>query len=202
MNRPATPLPPAPAGYRDVLAAPAGQLAQVIDGVLDLQPRPALQHVNTASSLGALLLPAFRFGDGGPGAPGGWLILDEPELHFGDTRSDDSVRDIVVPDLAGWRRERLPDACQHAAFLTVAPDWVCEILSPSTQGIDRVQKMAVYLREGVRHVWLIEPQAQVLEVFEARAGAWVRVLSAEGGDSVRAVPFDAVELALGRVFAW
>ncbi len=123
----------------------------------------------------------------GRGGPGGWRILFEPELHLG--------RDVVVPDLAGWRRERLP-RLPEAAFFSLAPDWVCEVLSPSTAAMDRVKKLTIYAREAVSHVWLVDPLAQTLEVLRLNAGRWTIVSTWAGIDVVRAEPFDARELDL------
>jgi Uma2 family endonuclease len=179
---------PAPrrATYEDVLAAPPDKVAEVLDGSLYLQPRPAMPHTHAASTLGGELLPPFSRGRGGPG---GWVILDEPELHLG------AEPDILVPDLGGWRRSRLPSV-GSSAFLTVAPDWVCEVLSPSTEDIDRAIKLPIYARERVGHVWLLDPLVRTLEILRLDgegyrlAGVW------RGSAKVRAEPFDAIELEL------
>jgi Uma2 family endonuclease len=175
------------ATYQDVLNAPANHVAQVVFGTLYTQPRPAFPHAGTTSGLGYLLSGPFRYGIGGPG---GWLILDEPELHLG------AEPDIVVPDLAGWRRERGDLPQRGAPWTAAAPDWVCEVLSPSTQALDRAEKMEVWLRERVRHVWLIDPIAETLEVYRHGGEAWLRVAVHHGAARVRAEPFDAVELEL------
>jgi Uma2 family endonuclease len=171
------------ATYEDVLAAPEGLTAELIDGVLYTQARPAARHAVTASRLLVDLGGPF---DRGRGGPGGWLILYEPELHLHG--------DVLVPDIAAWRRERMPRT--DAAAFEVPPDWVCEVLSPSTQGIDRVKKMAVYGREGVPWVWLVDPIEQLLEVYRYREDAWTVRSSFAGGGLVRAEPFDAIELEL------
>ncbi len=126
---------------------------------------------------------SFDFGDG----PGGWLIFIEPELHFGN--------DVLVPDLAGWRRERLP-AVPNDAYSTLAPDWICEVLSPSTEYIDRSKKLRVYAREGVGHAWLVDPLKQTLEVLALATGGLEQIAEHQGDCNVRALPFDAVELEL------
>ena len=130
----------------------------------------------------------------GRGGPGGWVILDldEPELHLGP--------DVLVPDLAGWRRERMPTVPDVAAF-ELAPDWLCEVLSPSTVAVDRVRKMPVYAREGVTHVWLVDPLARTLEVFRREGPGDARVNAWADEDRVRAEPFDAIELELGILWA-
>ncbi len=179
------------ATYQDVLDAPPHHVAEVIEGVLYVHPRPATPHAAASSALGEELGPPFKRGRGGPG---GWLILYEPELHLG------AEPDIVAPDLAGWRRERMP-AAPRAAFITLAPDWVCEVLSPSTAAIDRSRKLPVYARERVGHVWLVDPQVRTLEVFRLDGDGY-RVAAVWSGEAVvRAEPFDAIELALGVLWA-
>jgi Uma2 family endonuclease len=128
------------ATYDDVLAAPAHVVAEVVNGVLHTQPRPAPPHSLASSRLGGELMGPF---DRGKGGPGGRLILDEPELHLGEH--------IVVPDLGGWRRARMPRVPREVAFFTLAPDWICEVVSPSTQAFDRGDKLDVYARAGVAH---------------------------------------------------
>src|SRR5258706_13873865 len=137
---------PRRATYQDVLDAPEHKVAEIVDGEIFLSPQPALAHQAVATTLGEELGPPFKRGRGGPG---GWLILDEPELHL--------AADILVPDLAGWRRERLPAVEQDATYLTLAADWVCEVLAPSTERIDRVLKLPAYAAAGVKHAWLIHP---------------------------------------------
>jgi Uma2 family endonuclease len=177
------------ATYADVLAAPAEMIAEIIDGELRLSPRPALRHSAVSSALGEELGPPFKRGRGGPG---GWIILDEPELHL--------ASDILVPDLAGWRRERLP-VLPDEPYLTLAPDWVCEVLSPSTEKIDRSDKLGIYAREGVRHAWLVNPIQRLLEVLRLDDGQWVRVAAYRDDARVRAEPFDAIELDLAVLWA-
>jgi len=177
------------ATYQDVLSAPPHHIAQVIDGDLHLHPRPAGAHAAVSSSLGEELGPPFKRGRGGPG---GWLILDEPELHLGP--------DILVPDLAGWRRERLPSVPDEPYF-SLAPDWVCEVLSPSTAKLDRAQKLPVYAREQVGHVWLIDPHARTLEVLRREGPHWLLLGTHQDDDRVRAEPFDAIELDLSVLWA-
>ena len=178
-----------PATYDDVLAAPAHLVAELIDGVLHTNPRPGAPHALAASHLGGELFGPFARGRGGPG---GWIILDEPELHLGE--------DIVVPDLAGWRRERMLVFPHDAAYFTLAPDWICEVLSASTAKVDRTDKLALYARESVRHVWLLDPIARTLEVFRLEAGRWLLLLSQADDAAVRAEPFDAIELSLASLW--
>ncbi|HYO51351.1 Uma2 family endonuclease [Archangium sp.] len=176
-------------------AAPEEMVAEILDGELHLSPRPARPHANVASNLGGILMAPFKFGRGGPG---GWVILDEPELHLGPRP------DKLVPDLAGWRRERMPDAIggdEAPAHYDLAPDWACEVLSDRTRSRDKGQKMRIYAREGVRHLWHVDPSARTLDIFRLTAGQWLRVHSFAGEERVRAEPFDAIELELALVWS-
>jgi Uma2 family endonuclease len=160
------------ATYADVLAAPPGQIAQILGGELHLHPRPARRHTRSASALAMHLGMAADFGLDGKG--GDWIILLEPELHLGS--------DIVVPDLAGWRVERFPgDIEDDDPFFTVAPDWICEILSPSTARTDRVLKLPIYARENVAHAWLVDPRDRFIEVFRRNPTAY-ELVGTWGGD--------------------
>jgi Uma2 family endonuclease len=184
------------ATYADLAAVPATKVAELIRGVLYVMPRPAARHARASSALGFELGGPF---DRGRGGPGGWWILDEPELHFPDPTSP-GEEDALVPDLAGWRRDRLPVLPDVAAF-TLAPDWICEVLSKSTEEHDREVKMPVYAREGVRHAWLIDPVAKTLEVYALSAeGRWGTPVISSGADVVRAVPFDAIGLDLSGLW--
>ena len=184
---------PAPkATYQDVLDAPPHKVAQVINGTFDLQPRPAMPHAKASSGIGGELINPFERGRGGPG---GWWILDEPELHFG-TSPD---KDILVPDLAGWRRETMP-VPPDTAFFTIAPDWVCEVLSPSTRKNDIGPKRAIYAREGVSHLWFVDPDARTLEAFELRDGQWSLIATLTDDDKVSVPPFDAISFDLSDLW--
>ncbi|KAB2902009.1 MAG: Uma2 family endonuclease [Kofleriaceae bacterium] len=176
------------ATYADVLAAPEHKVAEVLDGELYLSPRPAPRHALAHTVLGSLLGPPFHMGRGGPG---GWLILMEPELHLHD--------DIVVPDLAGWRIERMPRLPKEA-FFSVAPDWVCEVLSPSTRRIDRVLKRPIYAKNGVGHMWLVDPLDRSLETHKLMREHWLWLGVGVDNERVRAEPFDAIELELGPLW--
>jgi Uma2 family endonuclease len=174
------------ATYDDLREVPDHFVAEMFDGELYASPRPAVPHSHATSVLGAQL--------GGPfhrSGPGGWVILDEPELHFGN--------DVLVPDLAGWRRTRMPRAPADA-FITLAPDWICEVLSKSTEAIDRGKKLRIYAREGVAHAWLVEPLAHTLEVLALDARRWTQLGTYEGEAKVRAAPFEAIELELGALW--
>lgn len=177
------------ATYEDVLRAPPNHIAQVIFGVLHTMPRPAFPHARASSILGSLIQHPFGLGIGGPG---GWLIMDEPELHL-DT-------DIVVPDLAGWRLDRgvLPDP--RSAWTSTAPDWICEILSTSTAKIDRNDKMEIYLREHVGHLWLVDPLERSVEDYRHCNEFWGRVSIHHGNTRIRAEPFEALEIDLSPVW--
>ena len=177
------------ATYEDLLQVADTLVAEIINGRLVTHPRPAPKHAVAYSALGDELVSPFQKGRGGPG---GWWILDEPELHLG--------ADVLVPDLAGWRRERLP-AMPETAWFELAPDWVCEILSPSTARDDRVEKLPIYAREGVAHCWLLDPELRTLEVYELREGHWLLHASYRDDARVSAPPFAAVEIELGGLWA-
>lgn len=176
------------ATYEDVLAAPPDKVAELIDGELILSPRPSKKHASVSSLLGADLISAFQRGRGGPG---GWVILDEPELHLDE--------DILVPDLAAWRVERA-EKLDDGAFFTTPPDWVCEVLSPSTAAHDRTEKLEIYAREHVHHVWLLDPVLRTLETFAWSEAGWVTLKVWHGNEKVRAVPFDAIEMDLATLW--
>ena len=187
MNRPTEPI--RPASYQDVLDAPEGMVAELIGGALHLHPRPASPHGRATSGLGAELWMAF---DRGRTGPGGWWILDEPEIHF-------SEGDVFVPDLAGWRRETMP-RFEVAAHHRIVPDWACEVLSPRTRGYDVTEKRAVYGRRGVRHLWFVDPDARTLEGFAFEAGSWRLVGAAHGDAEVRMAPFEAIAIPLATLW--
>lgn len=170
------------ATYQDLREVPDHLVAELINGDLVTSPRPAALHARAASSLGGELYNPF---DRGKGGPGGWIILDEPELHLRGN--------VLVPDLAGWRRERMPELPDAAAF-ELAPDCVCEILSPSTASIDRADKMPIYLHDGVSYIWLVDPLLQTLEAFKLEASAYRLLGVWKGSAAVRIEPFEALEL--------
>lgn len=185
------------ATYTDLEAVPPNQVAELIRGTLHVMPRPAPRHARASTSLTGRLHGPFDLGDGGPG---GWWILDEPELHFPDPTAP-GEDDAIVPDLAGWRRERMP-VLPKEAFFRLAPDWICEVLSKSTEDVDRDEKMPIYAREGVRHAWLIDPVAHTLEVYSLGAdGVWGKPLVHRDLERVRVTPFEAIELDLSVLWA-
>lgn len=164
-------------------------MAELIGGELRLRPRPAKPHAAAASALGEELGPPFKRGRGGPG---GWILLDEPELHLAE--------DVLVPDLAGRRRERLP-ALDAEPYFTLPPDWVCEVLSRSTSKTDRSEKLPIYAREAVRHAWLVDPIVRTLEVLRLEQGRWSILGVFRDEQIVRAEPFEALALELGILWA-
>ena len=177
--------------YEQLLALPDHVTGEILNGELYTQARPAGRHGVSAIALGADLAAPFGFGRGGPG---GWWIIPEPEVHF--------IRDmeVAVPDLAGWRRERMPSIPEGHRF-EVVPDWVCEILSPSTAKKDRAVKLPLYARYGVPHVWLVDPAAQTLEAFELKEAHWWLIATLKDDDRVSVPPFDAVEFSLADLWA-
>jgi Uma2 family endonuclease len=184
----AMPVIKANATYEDLVAVPDHLVAEIVDGRLHTSPRPAVPHALAATILGNVMGPPFHEGIGGPG---GWWILHEPELHF--------AANVLVPDLAGWRRERLPNL-PAAPAISLAPDWVCEVASPSTERFDRVDKLPIYAREGVGHVWLVNPVNRTIEI-DRRDGAGWTLAGAQGGDGmVRLEPFEALEWELSRLW--
>ena len=175
---------PRPASYSDLERLPSNMVGQILFGVLHSHPRPNPRHSAALGSLHDELNRPFRRGRGGPG---GWIFLIEPELHLGTH--------VVVPDIAGWRRERmqrLPDT----AFIETAPDWVCEVLSPSTQRIDRTDKLSIYAASGVGHAWYVDPEARTLEVLARQGDRWLIAATFKEEDPVSAPPFEAHTFAL------
>jgi Uma2 family endonuclease len=170
--------------YDAIERLPEGVVGEIIDGQLHTQPRPAGPHVRTAGALYAEITGPF---DRGRNGPGGWQILPEPEIHF---RRD---VEVLVPDIAGWRRERLPEMPEDQRF-EVVPDWVCEVLSPSTAGTDRELKMRVYARYGVPDAWLVDPREKRVEAYTLETGAWHHVATASGDTPIRAAPFTAIDI--------
>jgi Uma2 family endonuclease len=177
-----------PATYDDLLRLPDDRVGEIVGGELYASPRPSGRHATCAFVLSGEIGPPFQFRRGGPG---GWLFMFEPELHLGD--------ETLVPDVAGWRREKLPSVPESPA-VSVAPDWACEILSPSTEKLDRTKKLPSYARHGVGHAWLLNPVARTLEVYRREAASWVLAASHADDAIVRAEPFDAIEIDLLRLW--
>lgn len=177
------------ATYEDLRKVPEHWVAEIINGELVTSPRPASPHARASSSIGGELYGPF---DRGRGGPGGWLILDEPELHL--------LGHVLVPDLAGWRRTRMPEMPDATAF-ELAPDWVCEVLSPSTAAIDRADKVPIYAQAGIAHVWLADPLLQTLEVLRLVDGGYRLLTTSRGDVKPRLEPFDAIELDLSALWS-
>ena len=188
MNAPRSARQPRRATYQDVLDAPAHLVAEIIDGTLHTHPRPAMPHARATWVLGGKIGDPFDYG---PSGPGGWWLTPEPELHLDD--------EIVVPDLAGWRRERMPEY-PETAYVTLAPDWVCEVLSPSTRKVDLHEKRPIYATAGVPHLWLVDPTNHTLEAFELRDRGWMLIATAKNDDPVSIRPFDAITFCLGALW--
>jgi Uma2 family endonuclease len=177
------------ATYDEVLAAPSNMVAEILLGELRLSPRPSRRHGRVASMLGIDLGSAF---DRGRGGPGGWILFDEPELHLG--------ADVVVPDLAGWRRERFPTGESEEAYFVTPPDWACEVLSKSTARYDRTDKLTIYAREKIPFVWLLDPLLRTLEAYVLDGLKWTLFGTYRDSQIAHAPPFDAVGLELGALW--
>jgi Uma2 family endonuclease len=178
-----------PATYDDLAALPDIVIAEIVDGELHSTPRPASKHARTYSALGIRIGGPF---DQGIGGPGGWWIVDEPEVHLG--------ANVLVPDLAGWRRARMPEY-PDVAYFSIAPDWVCEILSPSTEKLDRTKKLSIYARGNVSHAWLVDPVGRVLEVYRLENRRWSLLGTHVDDEFVRAKPFAEIETHLSDLWA-
>jgi Uma2 family endonuclease len=178
--------------YEAYLRVPEHQHAEIVNGTLYVMSRPAPRHTDAASMLGGELVGPFRRGRGGPG---GWWILDEPELQL-------VPKEPVIPDLAGWRVERMPQLPDTSCF-TLAPDWVSEVLSRSTEKLDRDEKLPYYAMHGVLHAWLLDPIDKRLEVdsLHTETKRWREVRIYQGDSMVRAAPFDAIELDLSALWS-
>lgn len=176
------------ATYADIEAVPPHLVAEIIDGELVTHPRQSPRHSATATALGAELTGPFQKGQSGPG---GWVFFVEPEISFG--------AQLLVPDIAGWRRERLL-AYPDTNYFTVSPDWVCEILSVSTEKRDRTVKMRIYAEAQVPHYWLIDPRLQILEAFELTEGRWLKIGAWNSDDEACAPPFAAVSISLADLW--
>jgi Uma2 family endonuclease len=176
------------ANYDDLVKAPENEIAELIDGDLYTWPRPSGAHGDASSVLGMCIGYLYRLGRGGPG---GWWIVDEPELHLG--------KNVLVPDLAGWRRERMRRIPDDHRFI-VPPDWICEVLSPSTARIDRQKKMRIYAEHGVAWAWLVDLDYQTLEVMQLDDGKW-RILQVYSEESVvHAEPFPEATIELASMW--
>ena len=177
-----------PATYQDLLKVPEHLVAEIIDGELITSPRPASRHARAGTNLASELNQRFDRGDGGPG---GWWIVAEPEIHLG--------RDILVPDIAGWRRERMPEF-PDVVYFDVAPDWVCEVVSPSSSRIDRLRKLPRYARYEIGYAWMVDPATKGLEVYRRHEDHFILLETHEGSTLGRAEPFEACDINLGALW--
>lgn len=174
--------------YEDLFDLPEHIVGEIIHGQLITHPRPAPKHAVASSSVGGELIGPFRKGRGGSG---GWWILDESELHL--------PPHILVPDLAGWRHQRMP-SLPETAYFEIVPDWICEVLSLGTARVERIQKMPIYAQCGVKHAWLIDPDQRTLEVFERVSGRWQLQSCHQNDDMIRVAPFDAIGFSLAELW--
>jgi Uma2 family endonuclease len=172
------------ATYEDLYSIPDNMTGEIINGELITTPRPSRKHAYSATVLGEEIGPPYRRGRGGPG---GWIILDEPELGLGE--------DILVPDLGGWKRERFPIE-EETNYISVAPNWVCEVLSPRTLRNDKVKKMPIYARQAVEYIWLIDPIVMTMDAFRLESGRWLLLGSFSENDKVQIEPFQEIEINL------
>jgi Uma2 family endonuclease len=197
--RPAAPAGNDPAVEAAFDATPDDVVAEILDGELFTSPRPRPRHARVAMRLSQSLV-AFDDRPSPPERPGGWVLLVEPELHLGRRP------DRVVPDLAGWQDERFPgvdaEDAEEPAAISAPPDWVCEILSERTEGIDRGKKRRIYRREHVGHLWYVDPRDRTLEIWRLEGERWHELETFEGDVAVRAPPFDAIEIDLARLWRW
>jgi Uma2 family endonuclease len=177
-----------PATYEDLLQVPDHLIAEIVEGELYTSPRPSGPHERAMSGIHRRIGPPFDDGEGGPG---GWWIAVEPEIHL--------ARDIFVPDVAGWRRERVAEYLRGPAW-EVAPDWVCEVLSPKTARLDRIVKLPKYAKHQIAWAWLVDPALQTLEIFRLERGQWVLTSTHAGDEVIRPQPFDAVDFPLASLW--
>ena len=175
--------------YKELCNLPENVVGEILNGELIVSPRPAPKHSRASSILGGVIGGPY---DRGQGGPGGWWILDEPEVHL--------IEQVIVPDIAGWKKERMPKL-PEAAYFDLRPDWVCEVVSPSSARHDRVTKMSLYAEMEVPYYWLVDPNQRVLEVYELQNSNWMRKASFADDSKVSAPPFEAIEFDLGDLWA-
>lgn len=175
--------------YENLNAIPENATGEIIDGELIVTPRPSRNHVFAATALGGELTPPYQFARGG--GPGGWIILIEPEIKLDE--------DILVPDLAAWRKERFPTSEEHN-WISVVPDWVCEILSPYSLRTDKIKKMPLYARSGVRFLWLIDPAAKTVDTFRLVSSSWLLIGIYAENDKMTIEPFPETVIDLSNLW--
>lgn len=179
--------------YDDILKLPENWVGEIVDGELFASPRPGPEHALASVRLAGKLEPSFR--GGGEQGSEGWWILPEPDIHLGKKPDED----ILVPDLAGWHKKRMPKLPPETYFEMV-PDWICEILSPSNARLDRVKKVPKYAEYGVKYLWLINPREKTLEAFRLDNRAWVLIQTFVDADKVMIQPFETTEFDLGLLW--
>ena len=175
--------------YEELCQLPDHMVGEILGGELEVSPRPSLEQANSSSGLTGILREPFHYGRNG--GPGGWWILVEPEVHLDET--------VFVPDVAGWRKSRVSGPLK-GQFSELAPDWVCEVISPSSVRHDKITKMHLYAKFQIPHYWLVDPFGHVLEVFELQGEKWVLHSAYAKEDKVSAPPFEAIEFNLGDLW--
>lgn len=181
------------ATYADLLSLPEGTRGEVLGGQVVIPPAPLPRHSRAQRALGRFLGGPFD-DDDGRGGPGGWWILAEVDVRL-------SPHDVVRPDVAGWKRERIPNPWDESP-IEVVPDWICEVASPSNVAQDRVRKRALYARTGVSYYWLVDPEARTLESLrlDRTSVTLIEVGAYDDTAIARIAPFDAIELEVSRLF--
>lgn len=177
------------ATYDDLYDIPDNMTGEIISGELIVTPRPSRKHTYATSALGSEIIHSYQFGRNG--GPGGWIVIIEPEIKLGEH--------TMVPDLAGWKEERYPDE-EPYNWISVPPDWVCEMLSPATRRLDRMEKMPIYAQYEVSYLWLADPVEKTLEVFRLKEGEWVVTRLFTDDARVRAEPFTEIEINLSDLW--
>ncbi len=177
--------------YTQLERLPESLTGEILNGQLYAHPRPSGKHVAVATNIGIDIGGPYQRGRGGPG---GWRILIEPEVHLA------LDQEVVVPDVAGWRLARLPSVPENHKF-TVVPDWVCEILSPSTESVDKSIKMPLYARYGVQYLWLVHPIEMTLHAYKLSGTEWALQGIFRETDTVRLEPFNDIEIRIDALMA-
>ena len=176
--------------YKELCDLPDNVVGEILNEELVVSPRPAFKHARAGSSLVSKIFDSYDEGNTGPG---GWWILYEPELRF--------PYDVVVPDIAGWKRERLQNPSEMKVF-EVSPDWVCEVLSPSTARHDKISKFKIYAENKVPYYWIVDPLNRVLEIFILDGKTYKLAFIFGKNDDVKAAPpFEELEFNLGSLWA-
>ncbi len=183
--------------WEELCDLPENVVGEIFNDELVVSPRPAPKYAVTSSSLGGELVNPFQKGKNG--GPGGWWIIDEPELHLEKPVQKREKTNVIVPDLAGWKKDRLPKL-PETAYFELPPDWVCEVLSPSTACYDRVSKMRIYAINEIPYYWVIDPIGRTLEIFVLQDETYRMEIGFTGSDEVLAPPFEAIGLDLGALW--